>query len=163
LSNTSHNDNIESLITSSTARIPLRYRESKEEASKLLLRVDQCRRAGYQIINPGISAIVRWLSDGRTANDFDEVTLIKKYGDEVTYDLTVPEGNAFAAGGFTVHNCNLPAEATVFIETVLVVAFSFLLTKMSKMVLLLVSRLSDLTSFFAKSIMPQLKVKNGRF
>ena len=78
-----------------------------------MLRVDQCRRAGYQIINPGISAIVRWLTDGRTANDFDEVTLIKKYGDEVTYDLTVPEGNAFAAGGFTVHNCNLPTEATV--------------------------------------------------
>lgn len=91
-------------------RIPYEYRSDKTAAAKFLLSTVQINP--NEIKNPGWWAIKRWLDESATSDDYDEVLSIEKIGEESTYDLNVPDGNSFSANGFTVHNCNLPSDAT---------------------------------------------------
>ena len=105
-----NNTIIEEICKDQNARIPLEHRKDKIAAAKFILASSGLSVS--EIKNPGWFAIRRWLDDSRTENDYDEIISIEKLNEEITFDLTVPDGNSFSANGITVHNCNLPNDVT---------------------------------------------------
>jgi len=101
---------IEEICKDSKARIPFEYRKDKRAAAQFIMGSANLHIS--EIKNPGWFAIKRWLDDSKSSNDYDEIVSIEKLNEEATFDLTVPDGNSFSANGFTVHNCNLPNNAT---------------------------------------------------
>jgi len=104
-----------SIICNGGCRIPIEFRKSKEEASKLL---DYIKDNSLKIRNNDIYTLASWvgynIGDYSPDDMFSEIESIEYNGTEVTYDLSINNGNSYVANGIVCHNTiNLPTETTV--------------------------------------------------
>ena len=101
------------LVSTPNARIPVHYRQNKAEAAKLISRI---KGLNIPVFNRDVLVLSRWCGEDINGivkeEQHSEVESIVFSGEELTVDMSVPNGHSFSGNGMFLHNCNLPNDVS---------------------------------------------------
>ena len=86
-------------------RIPKKYRNNKESAK---LFVDWFKANNVKIINPDIFVLKNWIYPNETA----KIVSVEYDWPTNVYDVSVKDDHSFFGNSVSMHNCNLPNDAS---------------------------------------------------